>query len=111
MSELPEDIHDELQGALENQLAQWGRGDRAQHEANERLLEVLRRARAFELADGDDFPIEAGEAVTPTSVLQAALNEQAAARQSGDSERMTRANQSLVEAYRRFNGEQTSDSQ
>jgi hypothetical protein len=113
MSEMPEDMHRELQEALDDQLAQWGGDDRALHEANERLLDILQRAHAFDLAlaDGDTPSDGGGEVITPTSALQAALNEQMAARASGDAERLGRANQGLAEAYRRFNNGETPDSE
>ena len=111
MSELPEDIHYELQAALDDQLALWDGDQRALHAVNERLLDILKRARAFELASSDGLPIEAGEAVTPTSALWAALAEQQAAQQSGDSARQARANQDLAEAYRQFNNGQPPESQ
>jgi beta-glucosidase-like glycosyl hydrolase len=111
MSEMPEDIRDELDAALKNQLAQWGSAEGVQNEANERLLEVLRRAQAFELADSDGKPDESGEIVTPTSALNAALREQLAARGSGDEARIIAAEQNLAEAYRRFNNGEPPESQ
>lgn len=111
MSELPEDIRTELQEALDDQLAQWGGDERKLHEANEKLLEVLRRARAFELANSDVVATEGHEVVTSTSALQAAIDKQAMAQISGDQTLLEEANQDLAEAYRRFNNGELPGSQ
>jgi len=111
MSELPEDIHQELDEALADQLALWGGDQRQFHAVNERLLDILERARAFELADSDGVPTESGEVVTPTSALESALAEQRTAQASGDQRRIEQANRGLAEAYRRFNNGELPGSQ
>lgn len=111
MSEMPEDMQHELQEALDDQLALWGDGDeRALHEVNGRLLDVLRRARAFEAAMSDGVPAET-QPQTPLGALRAAIQEQNEAYESGDQDRLGRANKALADAVRDYERSQEPESQ